>query len=183
MKKTDVDVKLFHQCLCSTLFVCSLNWPPTLFSISDWSLLFFICQKWMTWYEIFRPQNTVHCDPKCVLFCKYNLRHFYERKTKLLEKHFLFQLLWYAVCVCSFMCCEFAIHEFNQVVNTSFIRLGTWATPFKLVMNWSKTGSCYFSKTTTKQQQLAYYIEMLLICSEIMAWCIFCLCVRVISRH
>lgn len=32
-------------------------------------------------------------------FCKYNLRHFYERKTKILENDFLVQLLRHAVSV------------------------------------------------------------------------------------
>lgn len=58
---------------------------------------------------LFRPQNIVHCDPKYVCFfsfCKYNLRHFYERKTKMLENDFLVQLLRHAVlcgseCVCA----------------------------------------------------------------------------------
>lgn len=51
-------------------------------------------------YDIFRPQNIVR-DPKYVLFCKYNLRHFYERKKNLLENDFLVQLLLNARLCCS----------------------------------------------------------------------------------
>lgn len=62
--------------------------------------IFIICQKWMMWYDIFRPQKIVPCDPKYVLFCKYNLETFlWTLKQSCLKMIFLSTYLVNAVCV------------------------------------------------------------------------------------
>lgn len=46
--------------VCATHYLCSSNWRPTMFSILDWKSSLVAKNEW----------NTVHCDPKYVLFCK-----------------------------------------------------------------------------------------------------------------
>ena len=72
--------------------------------ISDWSLYYLPKKKKkmndvLWYYSGLQILFIVTLSMFFFSFCKYNLRHFYERKTKILENDFLVQLLRHAVSV------------------------------------------------------------------------------------
>lgn len=105
--------------VCAAHYLCSSNRPPTFvwyFGLK--SVLFAKKLNDVLWYYSGLKILFIVTLSMFVFFsfCKYNLRHFYERKTKMLENDFLVQLLRHAV-LCGSECVCARWREFKIVAN------------------------------------------------------------------